>query len=407
MSFDIDALRAQFPILNREVNGQPLHYLDNAATTFCPQPVTEAVVGFETGYRANVARGVHSLASEATDAYEGARASVVRYLNADDAEEVVFTSGTTGSINLLAHCLEPDMQPGDEVVVSLAEHHSNFVPWQRLCERTGAQLKVIPVDDRGCLDLTSLEEVITERCRLVAVTHASNVTGAVSDIVAISRAAKRQGAKVVVDGAQAVPHGPVDVQALGVDFYAFSGHKCYGPTGVGVLWGRKEVITALPPFMVGGGMVERVTLDQTRYLASNERLEAGTPPIGQAIGLGVAVEWLMALPWAEIRQQEQQLMQRLAEGLNAIPGMRVLGPEQTEGRFPIYSFDIADCHPHDICHIVDQQGVALRGGHHCAQPLMDALEVMATTRASLAVFNNEQDIDALIAGLQQAVEILR
>jgi cysteine desulfurase/selenocysteine lyase len=402
-----DGLRQQFPILQREVNGQPLSYLDNAATTFSPQCVLDAVSGFESHSRSNVQRGMHQLGAEATEAFEAARATSASYLNAGSAEEIVFTSGTTFAVNLVAQCLAPSLESGDEIVVTVAEHHSNFVPWQRVCQQRGLQLKLIPVLPNGCLDLGKLDELITDRCRVVALSHVSNVTGAITDLEPITRAAQRHGALVLVDGAQAAPHGPVDVQALGVDFYALSGHKCYGPTGIGVLWGREGLWDELPPYLVGGGMVERVTVESTRYLGGSRRFEAGTPPIAQAVGLGAALEWLQALPWENIRRYEQGLMQQMLRGLSAVPGLTLIGSPSTEHRAPIFSFDLESCHSHDICQILDDYGVALRGGHHCAQPLMDALGLVSTTRASLGVFNSEADIRALIGGLHRAVEILR
>jgi cysteine desulfurase/selenocysteine lyase len=268
-------------------------------------------------------------------------------------------------------------------------------------------MKLIPVQDNGSLDLGQLDELITRRCRVVAVTHTSNVTGSFTDLQAITRIARRHGALVFVDGAQAAPHGPLDVQALDVDFYAFSGHKCYGPTGIGVLWGRESILQALPPFLSGGGMIERVSVDSTSYLTGNRRFEAGTPPIAQAIGLGVALDWLMELPWPEIRLHERGLMQQLLRELPTLPGLTLLGEASWERRAPIFSFDIKACHSHDICHILDDCGVELRGGHHCAQPLMDALGLVATSRASIAVFNNDEDIAALLSGLHKAVEVLR
>jgi len=402
-----DALRSQFPILQREINGRPLHYLDNAATTFSPRCVQEAMAQFENYSRANVQRGMHQLGIEATDAFEAARGSAAKYLNASSCEEIIFTSGTTFAVNLVAHCFGQSLQAGDEIVVSVAEHHSNFVPWQRLCEQHGVQMKLIPVLASGSLDLSQLDQLITERCRVVAVSHISNVTGSITDLTAISRAARSCGALVFVDGAQATPHGPVDVQAMDVDFYAFSGHKCYGPTGIGVLWGRGSILQTMPPFLTGGGMIERVTVDGTRYLSGNRRFEAGTPPVAQAIGLGAALEWLMALPWNDIRCYEQQLATQLLQGLSGIGGLTLLGEPSAQGRAPIFSFDMEGCHSHDVCQVLDDYGVELRGGHHCAQPLMDALGLIATSRASLAVFNNGADIEALLNGLQQTVELLR
>jgi cysteine desulfurase/selenocysteine lyase len=401
-----DYLRTQFPILQREVNGQPLHYLDNAATTFSPRCVLEAMENVENHSRSNVQRGMHQLGIEATDAFEAARASAAKYLNAPSCDEIIFTPGTTFAVNLVAQCLGQSLQPGDEIVVSVAEHHSNFVPWQRLCEQYSVQLKLIPVLANGSLDLSQLDQLISERCRLLAVSHVSNVTGSITDVQAISRAARGKGALVFVDGAQAAPHGPVDVQALDVDFYAFSGHKCYGPTGSGVLWGRESILQDLPPFLTGGGMIERVTVSGTSYQTGYRRFEAGTPPVVQVIGLGAALDWLMALPWPEIRLYEQLLTQQLLLGLSGLTGLTLLGENSPELRAPIFSFDIEGCHSHDICHLLDEYGVELRGGHHCAQPLMDALGLVATSRASLAVFNNEEDVTALLSGLEQAMEVL-
>jgi cysteine desulfurase/selenocysteine lyase len=362
---------------------------------------------FENHSRSNVQRGMHQLGVEATDAFEAARTSAAIYLNAASSEEIIFTSGTTFAVNLAAQCLGPSLRAGDEIVVSVAEHHSNFVPWQRLCEQYGLQLKLIPVLANGSLDLGQLDDLVGERCRLVAVSHVSNVTGSITDLPALSRAARRQGAMIFVDGAQATPHGPVDLKALDIDFYAFSGHKCYGPTGSGILWVRESVLQDLPPFLTGGGMVERVTAQGTRFLKGYRRFEAGTPPVAQAIGLGAALEWLMALPWQEIKACEYRLASHILQGLNAIPGLRPIGEQSPEGRAPIFSFDIEGCHSHDVCQILDDYGLALRGGHHCAQPLMDALGLVATSRASLAVFNDDADVDALLYGLQKAVDILR
>jgi len=407
MNWSPEALRLQFPILEREVNGLPLHYLDNAATTFSPLCVQDAQSRFENQYRANVQRGMHQLGIEATDAFEAARESAAKYLNAPSPDEIIFTSGTTFAVNMVAHGLGDSLQPGDEIVVSVAEHHSNFVPWQRLCEQYGIQMKLIPVLATGSLDLSQLDDLISERCRVVAVSHISNVTGSITDLQTIVRRAHHCGALVFVDGAQAVPHGPIDLQSLDVDFYAFSSHKCYGPNGIGVLWGRRQLLDDLPPFLTGGGMIERVSAQGTRYASGNRRFEAGTPPVAQAIGLGAALEWLTALPWPEIHRHERQLAERLLRGLEDIRGLTVLGEITPGGRAPIFSFDIEGCHSHDLCHVLDEFGVALRGGHHCAQPLMDALDLVATTRASIAVFNTEDDITALLDGLHKAVELLR
>lgn len=308
MSFDVNSVRQLFPALSREVNGRSLHYLDNAATAQLPANVLEKIVRHEIEARANVQRGSHSLAERATEAYEAARGIVAAFLNARNAAEVVFTSGTTAAINLLAHALGSRLQEGDEIVVSQAEHHSNLIPWQMLCERSGVKLRFIPVDSRGCINVDNLEDIVTERCRLISITHCSNVTGAVTDIPAVVAAARAVGAQVIVDGAQAVPHGPVDVQALDADYYLFSGHKCFAPSGIGVLWGKRARLESLPPFMGGGGMVSLVELDSATYAEGNRRFEAGTPPIAQAVGLGEALRWMMSLPWEQVTQHEQRLL---------------------------------------------------------------------------------------------------
>lgn len=390
------SLRAEFPLL---AAAPELHYLDSAATSQIHRLALDAVVRHETASRANVSRGTHRLAEAADRAYEQARASAARFLNAASPDEIVFTSGATASLNLVAHAFGGTLRAGDRVVISVAEHHSNFMPWQQLRERTGIELALIPVGPSGELDLAALQELVNGNCRLVAVTQCSNVTGAWTDVAAIVAAARRVGARVLLDGAQAVQHGPQDVRALGVDFYAFSGHKCFGPGGVGVLWGREKLLAALPPFMSGGGMVGEVSPELTTWAASPQRFEAGTPPIAQAVGLAAALDWMMGLDWAAIHAREGRLCTMLVEGLQRIPGLRLLGPE-TGPRAPIVSFEILGLHPHDICQVLDARQLALRGGHHCAQPLMAALGVEVCSRASIALYNDESDIAALLAGLQ-------
>ncbi len=391
----IASLRQEFPLL---AAAPDLHYLDSAATSQIHRRALEAVVRHETGSRANVSRGTHRLAEAADRAYEHARLSAARFLNAASPAEIVFTSGATASLNLVAHAFGSTLRAGDRVVISVAEHHSNFVPWQQLRERTGIELALIPVTDSGELDLSCLSGLIGSTCRLVAVTQCSNVTGAWTDVAAIVAAACKVGARVLLDGAQAVQHGPQDVQALGVDFYAFSGHKCFGPGGIGVLWGRENLLTALPPFMSGGGMVGEVTPEATTWAAPPRRFEAGTPPIAQAVGLAAALEWMMGLDWVRIHARENDLCQQLIGGLLRIPGLRLLGPVSGR-RASIVSFDIPDLHPHDICQVLDAHRLALRGGHHCAQPLMAAFGVEACTRASIALYNDAADIAALLDGL--------
>lgn len=403
MSFSAAKWRGHFPLLAAH---RELHYLDNAATGQLCEAALDAVTRHELTHRANVLRGTYRLAEQADAAYENARRQVAAYLNAADAGEVVFTSGTTASINLVAHALGQGLKPGDEVALSLAEHHSNFVPWQMLRERRGIVLRFIPLAPDGRLDLSRLDETITPCCRLVAVTHASNVTGAITDLAPVVAAARAVGARVLADGAQAVQHGPVNVEALGVDFYAFSGHKAFGPTGVGVLWGRAEALAALPPFLGGGGMIGRVTAGETTYAPPPRRFEAGTPPIAQAVGLGAALDWLRAQPWTELNAHTQRLAQRLLDQLAVLPGLTFLGPRDMQQRLPIVSFDLAGLHPHDVCQVLDRHGVAVRGGHHCAQPLMDFFGVPGAVRASLAPCNDEADIDALLAGLREAMRKL-
>jgi cysteine desulfurase/selenocysteine lyase len=391
-------LRAQFPLL---AAAPQLHYLDSAATAQIHRAALDAVVSHETTRRANVMRGTYRLAEAADLAYERARQSAARFLNAGSAGEIVFTPGATASLNLVAHAFGSTLKAGDRVLISVAEHHSNFVPWQMLRDRCGIELAPIPVGADGRLDLARLPELMGSRCRLVAVTQCSNVTGAWTDVAAIVAAARKVGAKVLLDGAQAVQHGPQDVRAMDIDFYAFSGHKCFGPGGVGVLWGRAEALARMPPFLGGGGMIAEVTPAASTWAAPPQRFEAGTPPIAQAIGLAAALEWMMTLDWAAIREREDALCQQLIEGLARIPGLRLLGP-QNGTRAPIVSFDIPGLHPHDICQVLDAQNLALRGGHHCAQPLLAALGAEVCTRASIALYNDEADIGALLAGLDRA-----
>ncbi|MCM2308420.1 MAG: cysteine desulfurase [Sulfuritalea sp.] len=399
MNAAVSALRGQFPLL---AAAPGMHYLDSAATAQIHGAALDAVIRHETTCRANVMRGTYALAEAADRAFDAARHSVARFLNAGSAEEIVFTAGATAALNLVAQAFGNTFQAGDRVLISVAEHHSNFVPWQMLRERTGIELALIPVGADGVLDLTCLLELMGSRCRLVAVTQCSNVTGAWTDVAAIVAAARQAGARVLLDGAQAVQHGPQDVRALGVDFYAFSGHKCFGPGGVGVLWGRAELLAAMPPFLGGGGMIGEVTPALTTWAAPPQRFEAGTPPIAQAVGLAAALEWMMTLDWAAIREREDALCRQLIAGLQRIPQLRLLGPVAAAARAPIVSFDIPGLHPHDICQVLDGHGLALRGGHHCAQPLLAALGAEACTRSSIALYNDEADIQALLDGLAEA-----
>ena len=404
MAFDAAALRAEFPIFS---GAAPLHYLDNAATSQTPRAVLDAVAAHEAAARANVLRGVHRLAERATAAYAEARSRVARYVGAADPAEIVFTGGATAAINLVAHAFGARLRPGDEVVVSVLEHHSNIVPWQLLRDRAGVALKALPVTDDGRIDLSALDSLVGPATRLVALAHVSNVTGAVCDASAVAAAARRVGARVLLDGAQAVPHGPVDVAALGADFYAFSGHKMFGPNGVGVLWARRELLESMPPFMGGGEMIGAVTLERSTWAEVPHRFEAGTPPIAQAVGLGAAAEWITALDRAAAGAHAAGLAERLLAGLAERPWVRMLGPADMRDRAPVVSFDVDGVHPHDVCAVLDSHGVAARGGHHCAQPLMDRFGLDGATRASFAFYNAAEDVDALLAGLDEAARTLR
>ena len=395
--FDAAALKREFPGL-----ADPgLHYLDNAATAQMPEAVLDALRRFEVDARANVYGGVHQRARAASAAYDQARASAAHFLHAHGPGEIVFTSGATSAINLLAHSFGEGLQAGDEILLSVVEHHSNLVPWQQLAARRGVVLRFVPMTPDGRLDLDWLESEIGERCRLVAVTHCSNVTGAVTDVGRIVAAARRVGARVMLDGAQRAPHGPLDVRAMDIDFYAFSGHKTYGPTGIGVLWGRAELLETMPPFLTGGQMIEAVSLTEARFRPPPRRFEAGTPPIAQAVGLGAALDWMRTLDWRAIVAHERRLTRRLLDGLAEIPGVRVLGPTDDHDRLSVVSFHLAGHSADDVCRALDQQGVALRGGFHCAEPLVRAFGISGAARASLAAYSLDADVDALLEGLHE------
>jgi cysteine desulfurase/selenocysteine lyase len=398
-AFDAAALKRDFPGLA----DPQLHYLDNAATAQMPEVVLSTLRRFEVEARANVHEGLHRRARAATDAYQDARVRVARFLRASSEREVVFTYGTTSSINLLAHCLGHLFEPSDEILLSVLEHHSNLVPWQKLAEQRGIALRFLPVTPEGRLDLDRLESELTHRCRLVALTHCSNVTGALTDIARVVAAARAVGARIMLDGAQRAPHGPLDVREMDIDFYAFSGHKTYGPTGIGVLWGRSELLEALPPFMTGGQMIDEVTLTKATFKPPPRRFEAGTPPIAGAIGLVAALDWMQTLDWSAVRSHEMRLARRLIDGLSAIAGVRVLGPLDTRNRRGVVSFAIEGLSAEEICRSLDTRGVALRGGHHCAQPLMRAFGIAGTARASLAPYNVDVDVDVLLEGVEDLI----
>nr|MBO2472211.1 cysteine desulfurase [Bacillota bacterium] len=399
---DVQAIRRDFPVLSQTVNGRPLVYLDSAATAQKPRAVIEAVRSFYEEYNANVHRAIHALGEKATLRYEEARRKVARFINAPEAETVVFVKNATEAINLVAYSwARRNLKEGDEILVSPIEHHSNLVPWQLAAKATGARLRFFRVTEDGRLRTDDLDEVITERTKLVAVTAASNVLGTIVPVQEIAAAAHRKGAVVLVDGAQAVPHMPVDVQAMGCDFLAFSGHKMMGPTGIGVLWGRRELLEAMDPFLSGGDMIRSVTLEGATWADLPHKFEAGTPPIAEAIGLGVAVDYLTALGMENVYRHEQQLVRYAMEQLRRVEGVTIYGPEQRGG---VVTFNVEGVHPHDLATVLNEEGIAIRAGHHCAQPIMEWLGVPATARASFYVYNTEEDVDRLVAAIERAKE---
>ena len=400
----IEAIRAEFPILRRRVRGKPLVYLDNAATTQKPQAVIDRISRFYAEENSNVHRGVHSLSERATDAYENARRTVARFLGADDAREIVFVRGTTEAINLVAQSYgHSHVRQGDEVLISTMEHHSNIVPWQILCDAVGARLRVVPITDEGELRLDEYERLLSERTRVVAVVHVSNALGTVNPIQQMVELAHARGVPVLVDGAQAVAHMPVDVQSLDCDFYVFSGHKIFGPTGIGVLYAKAALLDAMPPYQGGGDMIRSVTFEHTTYNVIPYKFEAGTPDIAGAIGLAAALEFVSQVGLDEIRQYEHELLVYGTRALTAIPGLRLTGT--APGKAGILAFVLEGVHPHDIGTILDGEGVAIRTGHHCCQPLMERLGVPATARASLALYNTREELDTLTTALARVREV--
>ena len=403
-SFDVHAVRAQFPAFARRIHGAPLVYLDSASTTQKPAAVIDAVVrAYEAS--ANIHRGVHTLSAEATDAYEAVRGKAAKLLGAVDPNEIVFVRGTTEAINLVAQSYgRANVGAGDEIVVSELEHHSNLVPWQMLCKEKGARLRVLPIDDDGDVIVDRLTELLGPRTRIVAVAHVSNSLGTVLPIAEIARRARAVGAVTVVDGAQAVAHGPVDVGALGCDFYAFSGHKLYGPTGSGVLWGRRALLEAMPPWQGGGDMILSVTFAETTYNDVPHRFEAGTPDIAAVIGLGAAIDWLVALGLANVAAREAALLAYATRVVREIPTVRLVGTATRKAA--IVSFNVGAIHPHDIGTALDLEGIAVRTGHHCTQPVMEHFGVDATVRASMGVYTTEDELDRLAAALVRARALL-
>ncbi len=407
LTLDVAKVRRDFPILDRQVHGKPLVYLDNAATSQTPIQVIETLDHYYRHYNANIHRGLHTLADEATAAFETTRATVRDFLGARESREIVFTRGTTEAINLVANSWgRRNLKPGDEVLISRLEHHSNIVPWQLLAAEVGFTIKVIPIDERGVLDMEAYRELFSERTRLVAVNHVSNAIGTINPVAEMARVAHAHGALILIDGAQAAPHEPVDVTALDADFYAFSGHKVYGPTGVGALYGKAELLEAMPPWQGGGEMIDTVTFEAgSTYAAIPHKFEAGTPAIAEVIALGRALEWVEQTGVALIGAWEQRLLAHAHEQLVSIPGLRLLGTAPHKAG--VVSFVVDGAHAQDIALLIDQLGVAIRTGNHCAQPLLQHFGVTATCRASFAAYNTPEEIDIFVAALARAVEMVR
>lgn len=403
-AFDIDAVRKDFPILDQEVNGHPLVYLDNAASSQKPVQVIEAVDNYYRLDNANVHRGVHRLSQRATDAYEGAREKVRGFLGAKSDKEIIFVRGATEAINLVAQSfVRPQVGTGDEILISHIEHHANIVPWQMVCEQTGAKLKVIPMLESGELDLSGLDELLNERTKILAIGHVSNALGTINPIKDMIAKAKAKSIPVLVDGAQAVPHLTVDVQELDCDFYVFSGHKMFAPTGIGALYGKQDLLEAMPPWQGGGDMILSVSFEHTQYNALPYKFEAGTPHIAGAVGLGAAIDYMQSLGIDNLAAYENQLLETATARLEAMDGIRIIGTAKDKAS--VLSFMIEDVHPHDVGTIFDQEGVAIRAGHHCAQPVMQFYGIAATARASFAFYNTEQEIDALVNAIKITQEL--
>jgi cysteine desulfurase/selenocysteine lyase len=404
-ALDIAAIRRDFPILHQTVNGKPLVYLDNAASSQRPKSVIEAISRYYEHDHANVHRGVHTLSQRATDAYEGARETIRRFINARDTKEIVFVRGTTEAVNLVAQSfLRPGFQPGDEILISALEHHANIVPWQMLREQVGAVLKVIPINDQGVVDFEAFEKLIGPRTRLLALAHVSNALGTIVPVEDFIKVAKQHGVPVLLDGAQAIPHTAVDVQALGCDFYCFSSHKMLGPTGMGVLYGKRELLEKMPPWQGGGDMILSVSFEKTTFNQLPWKFEAGTPHISGAIGLATAIDYLEQIGMDRIAAYEHELLEYATERLSQLPGLHIVGtaPEKAA----VVSFTLDGIHPHDIGTILDTEGVAIRTGHHCAMPVMDFFKIPATARASMSFYNTRDEIDRLVAALEHTRKVL-
>ncbi|MDB5096212.1 MAG: cysteine desulfurase [Cyanobacteria bacterium RYN_339] len=401
---DVQRIRADFPILSTTVHGKPLVYLDNAASMQMPRQVIDRFVRYQSEEHANVHRGVHHLSQTATMAYEGARETVRAFINAASVKEVIFTRGATEGINLVMHAWgRSNVKAGDEIIVSTLEHHSNIVPWQMLCEDTGAKLRVIPINDAGELDMAAFQALLNAKSKLVAVNHVSNALGTINPVADIIKLAHQAGAMVLVDGAQAAPHLPIDVQGLGADFYVFSGHKLCGPTGIGILYGKQALLEAMKPFQGGGDMIRSVTFEKTTYNDLPYKFEAGTPAIAAAIALGSAIDYISAIGMDKIAAHEHMLLERATRLVGGLKGVRLIGTAKAKAA--VLSFEVEGVHPHDVGTILDGEGIAVRAGHHCAQPLMDRLGVPATARASFAFYNTPAEVDALVRGIQAVQEI--
>ncbi len=403
--FDLTKIRADFPILSRKVNGHPLVYFDNAATSQTPTPVIDVITDYYTRLNANIHRGVHTLSQEATEAYEAARATVQHHFNAAQAHEIILTAGTTESINLIASGYTSLLTKNDDLLISALEHHSNIVPWQMLCERTGAQLKVIPMTEKGTLDMDAFTNLLSSKTALVFVNHVSNALGTVNPIEQIIRQAHEVGAEVLIDGAQACPHIKPDVQALDVDYYVTSAHKLCGPTGVGMLYGKEALLNKLPPYQGGGEMIATVTFEKTTYADLPHKFEAGTPNIAGGIAFGAALDYMNAIGFDQIAAYEAELLDYATKALKQIPGVRIYG--EAEEKTAVLSFNVEGIHPYDIGSILDKMGIAVRTGHHCAQPIMDFYQIPGTVRASFSFYNTQEEIDRMVEALQKAILMLQ
>jgi len=405
MVLDVQTIRENFPILNRQVNGKPLVYLDNAATSQTPKQVIDCIVDYYSNYNANIHRGVHALSQEATDKYEQARQKIQKHFNAAKSHEIIFTSGTTHGINLVANGFSSILKKGDEILVSAMEHHSNIVPWQMLCERTGALLKVIPMNEEGELLMDAYQELLSENTKLVFCNHVSNALGTINPIEEIISKAHQTGAAVLIDGAQAAPHIKADVQKLDVDFYVVSAHKMCGPTGVGILYGKEKWLNELPPYQGGGEMIAEVTFEKTTYADLPHKFEAGTPNICGGIAFGAALDYMNSLGFKAIADYEHELLQYSTEKLLEIEGLKIYGT--AKNKTAVISFNIEGLHPYDIGTILDKLGIAVRTGHHCAQPIMDFYKIPGTVRASFSFYNTKDEVDALVEGVNRAKNMLQ